>query len=150
MTDMSDRILARLRELNAKFIHNFVTNDVASHDAILHPRFICIGSDGERIGRDEYLGRWASGFDPDVIVYWDYRDEHIHLFADLALVRSTNKHVRRHGDREVAGMTTYTDTYLRENGDWLCIQAHLTPVKPEHYPSDDTIVKTYIGGVLQS
>ena len=26
-----------LRALNARFIHNFVTNDVASHDAILHP-----------------------------------------------------------------------------------------------------------------
>ncbi len=25
-----------LRALNARFIHNFITNDVPSHDAILH------------------------------------------------------------------------------------------------------------------
>ena len=31
-----------LRALNARFIHNFVTNDVASHDDILHPGFINI------------------------------------------------------------------------------------------------------------
>jgi hypothetical protein len=31
-----------LRALNARFIHNFVTNDVVSHDAILHPGFINI------------------------------------------------------------------------------------------------------------
>jgi len=37
-----------LRVLNARFIHNFVTNDVASHDAILHSGFIHIWPTGER------------------------------------------------------------------------------------------------------
>jgi len=37
-----------LRALNARFIHNFVTNDVASHDAILHPDFINIWPTGQR------------------------------------------------------------------------------------------------------
>jgi hypothetical protein len=30
-----------LRALNARFIDNFITNDVPSHDAILHEGFIC-------------------------------------------------------------------------------------------------------------
>ena len=34
----SAETMNELRALNARFIHNFVTNDVASHDAILHPR----------------------------------------------------------------------------------------------------------------
>jgi hypothetical protein len=38
----STETMNELRALNARFIHNFVTNDVASHDAILHPRFINI------------------------------------------------------------------------------------------------------------
>ena len=54
-----------LRALNARFIHNFVTNDVASHDAILHPRFVCIGSNGARRERAPYLRAWAHGFDAD-------------------------------------------------------------------------------------
>ena len=33
---------AELRALNARFIHNFITNDVPSHDAMLHKDFICI------------------------------------------------------------------------------------------------------------
>ena len=56
-----------LRALNARFIHNFITNDVASHDAILHEGFVCIDPDGRRVGRDEYLRRWATQFDADRI-----------------------------------------------------------------------------------
>ena len=44
----STETMNELRALNARFIHNFVTNDVASHDAILHPRFISIWPTGQR------------------------------------------------------------------------------------------------------
>lgn len=138
-----------LRALNARFIHNFVTNDVALHDAILHPSFIDIRPNGQRQDRATYLKRWATGFDPKVIVYWDVRDELITVIGDVALVRSTNKCTRRGDGADVTGMTTYTDTYLFENGKWTCIQAQITTVAPENYPSDDTIVSAYIDGKLQ-
>jgi Domain of unknown function (DUF4440) len=138
-----------LRALNARFIENFVTNDVASHDAILHPGFVSIGPNGQRWDRATYLKYWATAFDPTVIVYWDVRDEFITIIGDVALVRSTNKHIRRRDGQEVTGMTTYTDTYLFENGAWKCIQAQLTPVAAEHQPADDTIVSVYIEGKRQ-
>ncbi|MBI3707044.1 MAG: nuclear transport factor 2 family protein [Proteobacteria bacterium] len=139
----------QLRALNARFIHNFITNDVKSHAAITHERFVCMTSRGARETRRDYLARWATGFDPEVIVYWDTRDEQISLFGAVALVRSTNKHVIRKDGKETTGMTTYTDTYIHENGEWKCIQAQLTPVSPDHYPGDETIVRKYIKGQLQ-
>ena len=139
-----------LRALNARFIHNFVTNDVASHDAILHPRFINIWPTGQRWDRATYLKYWATAFDPEVIVYWDVRDELITVIGDVALVRSTNKATRRRDGNDVTGMTMYTDTYLFENGAWKCIQAQIQAVGPEHYPSDDTIVSVYIKGMRQA
>lgn len=141
--------LDELRALNAHFIHNFITNDVASHAAITHPRFLYISTSGARVERETYLREWATGFDPDVIVYWDVRDERIDVFGTVALVQATNKHVRRSGGQDIVGMTAYTDTYVREGGRWLCVQAQLTAVAPEHYPGDDTIVSCYIRGVLQ-
>ena len=83
-------------------------------------------------------------------MYWDVRDELITVIGDVALVRSTNKCTRRRDGKEVTGMTTYTDTYLFENGAWKCIQAQITAVAPEHYPADDTIVSVYIEGKLQA
>ena len=136
-----------LRALNALFIENFVGNDVKSHDAILHADFICVRSNGARMDRTAYLNRWATGFDPQVIVYWDVRDELITLVGNVALVRATNKEIVRRDGQDAAAMTTYTDTYVYERGTWKCIQAQITPVTPDQEPGDDTIVSIYINGV---
>ena len=141
--------LGRLRELNRTFIHNFVTNDVAAHDAIIHPEFRTVTSSGGHMDRAAYLVEWATGFHPDAIPYWDMRDERITLLGDVALVTATTKYVRVSNGMEKIGMTCYTDTYLRSAGIWLCVLAQLTPVAPENYPNDETIVVQYIKGELQ-
>jgi Domain of unknown function (DUF4440) len=138
--------LAALTTLNARFIHNFITNDVAAHDAILHPRFLYVNSAGKRIERAPYLLAWANGFDPDVIPYWDTRDERIDIFGDAALVRATNRYVEIKDGRETIGRAAYTDAYVREGGVWLCIQAQITAVTPANWPDDATIVSVYRNG----
>ncbi|MEI6204793.1 MAG: nuclear transport factor 2 family protein [Enhydrobacter sp.] len=140
---------AELRALNARFIHNFITNDVASHDAILHKDFICITPTGARVSRANYLKAWATGYDPELIPYFDYRDELIHVFGATALVRSTNKSIREKDGIETVGMTMYTDIYVREDGAWKCVQAQITPVAPANYPPDETIVQKYVKGQKQ-
>jgi Domain of unknown function (DUF4440) len=146
----SSHAMQDLRWLNAMFIENFIKNDVLAHDSILHPEFISIASNGARVDRESYLKTWATGFDPQVIVYWDVRDELITVIGNVALVRATNKHVIRRNGRDITGMTTYTDTYVYEGGSWKCIQAQITPVAPEHEPGDDTILTVYLNGVNQS
>ena len=138
-----------LHAINAHFIDNFVANDVAAHNALLHPNFLYVRSDGSRVDRASYLEGWATGFDPEVIVYWDVRDELITVVGDVALVRSTNKETVRHGGEEVTSMSTYTDTYVREHGRWLCVQAQITPVAQANEPADDTIISVWIKGVRQ-
>jgi hypothetical protein len=138
-----------LRALNATFIRNFITNDVPSHDAILHKDFICITPTGARVGRADYLKAWATGFDAERIPYFDYRDERIDVVGTTALLRSTNKSIRIVDGVETMGMTMYTDTYVHESGAWKCIQAQITPVTPANYPPDETIVKKYVRGKLQ-
>ena len=140
---------AELRALNARFIHNFITNDVPSHDAILHKDFICITPSGARVGRTDYLKAWATGFDAGRIPYFDCRDEKIDVFGATALLRSTNKSIRMIDGVETMGMTMYTDTYVQENGAWKCVQAQITPVSPANYPPDETIVKKYVKGRIQ-
>ncbi len=140
---------AELRALNARFINNFITNNVPSHDAILHKDFICITPMGARVGRADYLKAWATGFDAERIPYYDYRDEVIDVFGSTALLRSTNKRVGMKDGVETVTMTMYTDVYVHENGAWKCIQAQITPVAPANYPPDETIVKKYVKGKAQ-
>jgi hypothetical protein len=146
-----------LGALNKRFIHNFVTNDVASHDTLLHPGFRAIYGAGNHIDRASYLKHWAQGFDPDVITYWDMRDQRINVYGDVALVGAANRWVRVIDGVETLGMTCYTDTYVRvgngaghgAGGAWLCVLAQLTPVSREHYPRDETVVVKYLRGVRQ-
>ncbi len=144
-----DDLVAELKALNARFIHNYVTNDVDSHDAMMHPDFICIGPKGTRQNRADYLKQWATQFDPEVVVYWDVRDEVITIIDNVALVRSTNKRTIRRDGTETTGMSTYTDTYLFQKGQWKCIQAQIQTLPPESYPGDETIVSVYIKGKRQ-
>ena len=133
--------LQKLKQLNAKFINNFVTNDTASHSKIIHKDFVCITSEGRSVNRRDYLAGWVHGFDG--FKYWDYRDENIQVFANLALVHSKNKWVVERDGREITGMSMYTDVYIKENGDWKCVQAQITKVSPENYSGDETIIRKY-------
>jgi hypothetical protein len=141
--------LSQLKTLNAKFIHNYVTNNVPSHDRIIHEKFQYINSQGKWVNRKDYLENWRTGFDPEKIIYWDYRFEQITIIGTTALVRSVNKYVILENGKDTTGMAQYTDVYVKENSAWKCIQAQITNVAPENYPTDDTIVKKYIKGKMQ-
>lgn len=138
-----ERDMAELKRLNAKFIHNFVTNDTASHSQIIHRDFVCITSEGQSIGRKQYMDAWAHGFDG--YKYWDYRNEDIKIFGNTALVHSQNKYIVERDGKEISGMSMYTDTYIKENGQWKCVQAQLSKVAPEYFSGDETIVRKYDG-----
>jgi hypothetical protein len=133
--------MEQLKMLNATFIHNFVTMDTISHSKIIHPDFICISSDGRYINRKDYLDWWQHGFDG--YKYWDYRDEQIKVFGSMALVHACNKWIVMREGKETTGMSMYTDTYIKENGQWKCVQAQITKLSPENYPGDETIVRKY-------
>jgi len=133
--------MAALKRLNAKFIHNFVTNDTAAHNLIIHKDFVCITSEGQSIDRKEYMNDWAHGFDG--FNYWDYRNEDIKIFGNTALVHSQNKYIVVRDGNEITGMSMYTDTYIKENGQWKCVQAQLSKVAPKYFAGDKTIVRKY-------
>lgn len=78
------------------------------------------------------------------------RGETIVVAGTTALVAAVNRWVRVRDGAETVGMTRYTDTFVLEGGKWLCVQAQLTPVGPEHYPPDNTIVVRYLEGLLQA
>ncbi len=133
--------MAALKKLNAKFIHNFVTNDVPSHSLIIHKDFIRISSEGEYTDRKKYLEDWANGFGD--IKYWDYRNEDIKIFGSTALVHSQNKCIVIKDGKESISLWMYTDTYIKEGGEWKCVQAQIGKVAPENFAGDETIVRKY-------
>lgn len=126
LVELDDR--RQLSALNAQFIRNFVTEDSASHNKILHKDFICIENAGVIVAREEYLKAWAHAYRDSRYTSFTYTDEVIRIFGNTALVRSKTTSVKKVDGKEIKGHTIYTDTYVKENGKWLCVQAHITPV----------------------
>ena len=101
-----------------------------------------------RQNRADYPRQGATQFDPEVIVYWDVRDEVITVIDTVGVVRSTNKRTLRRDGQDTTGMSTCTDTCLLKD-EWKCIQAQIQTLPTESYPGDDTIASVYIKGVRQ-
>lgn len=120
---------AALSALNAQFIKNFLHNDSAAHEQIIHKDFVCIENSGEIVGRDQYMKDWARDYDSSGYITFNYTEEFIRIFGTVALVRSKTMYTKNENGKIIKGYSVYTDTYLKENGKWLCVQAQITPVK---------------------
>lgn len=118
-----------LSKINAQFIHNFITQDAAAHNRIIHNDFVCIESNGSIINRETYLKNWATDYENSGCISFIHTDEVIRIFDDIALVRSKTTAVRKINGSILTQYTVYTDTYKKENDTWQCIQVQITPVK---------------------
>lgn len=118
-----------LYELNTRFIRNFIAMDTNAHNQIIHPDFTCINPDGSISGRKEYMEAWANGYVNAGYTSFTMTAEKIRLFGNMALVRAKTVYTKPVNGQTIHGATVYTDTYIKENGRWWCVQAQITPVK---------------------
>jgi hypothetical protein len=119
---------AELSALNRQFIRNFVHQDAASHSEIIHNDFVCIQNNGTIVPRAEYLRDWTTAYEHSGYTSFDITDELIRIFGNTALVRSKTVYTKKVDNTSVHGNSVYTDTYVKENGSWKCVQAQITPV----------------------
>lgn len=119
----------QLSILNAQFIKNFLNQDVTAHNEIIHKDFVCIESNGCIVQRDVYMKNWATDFDNSGYTSFTYKDEFIRIFGNVALVRAKTIYTKLVDGKAKEGYTIYTDTYIKENGKWQCVQVQITPVK---------------------
>jgi hypothetical protein len=133
MTAISQEVAAQtdaavLSKLNEKFIKNFVTMDTLAHNEIIHKDFVCINNDGSIIDRNTYMSGWSGAYQKAGYTTFSYTDEYIRIFGNTALVRSKTVYTKMKDGHTIEGNSVYTDTYIKENGRWWCIQAQITPV----------------------
>lgn len=118
-----------LSKLNAQFIKNYISQDTVAHNEIISKDFVCIEGNGDIVNRDEYMKDWAHSYTESGFTAFDYTDEVIRIFGNMALVRSKTVYTRLNDGKEITGNSLYTDTYIKDNGRWWCIQAQITPIK---------------------
>jgi hypothetical protein len=128
-TNKTNDDLAQLSTLNAQFIQNFLHNDTVAHNKIIYKDFVCIMGNGTVVNRDDYMKGWSHGYDPSVYRSFVMQNELVRVFGNTALVRAETPYTYISNGKEISGTTIYTDTYIKLDGRWWCIQAQLTPKK---------------------
>jgi hypothetical protein len=126
---IQEQDLAMLSSLNARFIQNFINEDTVAHNAIIHHDFICIESSGAIVNREAYMQEWATGYRSSDYRSFSMTDEFIRIFGNTALVRARTVFTKIKGGVTTTGSSIYTDTYIKEQGKWLCVQAQITAVR---------------------
>lgn len=120
---------AQLSALNARFIQNFLHNDTVAHNKIIYKDFICIAGNGTVVNRNDYMKDWSHGYESSGYTSFTMRNEQIRIFGNTALIRAETPYTFVKDGKEISGATIYTDTYIKLDGRWWCIQAQLTPKK---------------------
>ncbi len=120
---------SELRKLNAQFIKNYTNNDVTNHNMIIHRDFIYISSSGKILSREDYMKGWAHAWNDKTDRSYKYKNESIRIFDNMALIRCNGYLTSIRNGRNTITETVYTDTYIKENGRWRCVQAQITEVK---------------------
>ena len=112
--------LERLTRLNRDYIRSVQNSDVRRFDEILAADFRCSNPDGSLIDRSGFLAQTAR---PVTISNLEALDVEIRMFGDVAIIHARTSYTTGDG-RPGAGR--YTDVWACQNGQWLCVSAHVT------------------------
>ena len=121
LTDAAARAdLDTLRDLNDDYISSVQKSDVRRFDEILAGDFLCSNPDGTLIDRAAFLEQTAR---PVTISNLAIEDVNIRLMGDVAIIHARTTYDLSDGSPSHG---RYTDVWARQDGQWLCVSAHVT------------------------
>ena len=124
MTAAAQRIEAQsdhdiLFALNTDYINSVQRSDVKRFDEILAPEFYCSNPDGSLVDRAGFLAQTAK---PVAISGLVAEDVLIRIIHDTAIIHARTRYSI--GGRPGGGR--YTDVWVKQDGHWLAVSAHVT------------------------
>jgi ketosteroid isomerase-like protein len=105
----------------------FLNADVAAAEALLAPGFTLVNSQAVVQTRDEVLAEIRNR-DP---VYSEFRNHSMtaRVFKDAAIVQGITTVKGKSGDQSFDVNVRFTDTLIRERGQWRLVVSHVTAIR---------------------
>ena len=104
-----------------------VHRDSRALEALIADRFVNTEYDGEVSDRDKFLADIKDPeFKPSVM---NIRDVKVNLYRDTAVVTGIYLTKGTYSGRTYEHTGRFTDTWIFENGRWLCVASHTSLVK---------------------
>ena len=109
-----------LRRLNQNYIRSVEESDVGYFEEALAEDFVSTRPDCSLVGRAEFLAHIAR---PAGISNLAAHDVRIRLLGDTAIIHARTTYTKPDGH---PGSGRYTDIWMKKEGRWLCVAAHVT------------------------
>ena len=112
--------LAALVHLNQAYIDAVKMSDVRRFEELLGDDFLCTLPDGALVDRAQFLEHTAK---PYLLINLQAHDVNVRLLGDVAIVHGRTTFALPGG---TPGSGRYTDIWVRRNGKWVAVAAHVT------------------------
>lgn len=112
-----------LRTLNENYVQAFRAADTAWYDAHLAADYVVVYGDGTFHDRAAALSDFARPYFATHIKSFPVGAVSIDRHGDLAVIRAENAYELKDGRK---GTNRYTDLWLKRDGHWRCVAAHIT------------------------
>ena len=106
--------------LNIDYVDAVQHSDVKRFDEILSAEFCCSNPDGSLVDRAAFLRQTAR---PVAISNLRAYDVLIRIMGETAIIHARTAYTKPDGTQ---GGGRYTDVWMRQNGRWLAVSAHVT------------------------
>jgi ketosteroid isomerase-like protein len=112
-----------LHALNESYIRSVQASDVGWFERNLADGFVCCKSDGILLDRAQFLEHTEL---PAPFSNLEVHDVMVRVLGDFALIHARTTFTRPDSQ---TGSSRYTDAWARQQGRWLAVCAHITPVR---------------------
>lgn len=111
---------AVLSALNADYVRSVLTSDAARFDEMLAPDFRNTNPDGSVVDRQGFLTQVAK---PSNLQSLTCDQVEIRIFGETAIIHARTVYTTSDGR---PGTGRYTDIWVKQQGKWLAVAAHVT------------------------
>lgn len=116
-----------LRALNESYVDAFRRADVGWYDRHLASDYVVVFGDGTFHDRAAALADFAVPVFAEHLKHFPVGAVQIRQFGELAVIHAENDYERKDGRK---GINRYTDIWVRADGVWRCVSAHITVFRP--------------------
>jgi uncharacterized protein (TIGR02246 family) len=112
-----------ITNMNKDWLHSYVTKDTSALNRIFADDFVLVSHKGKKMSKKFIIENLAK--QETVSVNVDSMDVKL-LTGDVGVVTAFTTFVLNVDDKEILGQNCYQDVYVKREGKWLAVAAHVT------------------------
>ena len=124
---IEEQLKKQFQQIEDSFNKAVVSNDIEEIKKCITNDWVLVDSQGGIIPQERFFGVLEQGLLSHSIMTKEIL--RVKVYGDIALVTGRGQNTGTWQGQPMEADEWITDVYKRENGKWLCVLTHLTPVK---------------------